>query len=114
QCNGEFWWFPEQVVGEAVASYTAARRIFCVCRSNLDLLRMQVGEPLLNGEVVCNPYIVSSERPATWPDESGGWRLACVARMDPAAKGQDLLLQILARPEWRERPVELNFFGAGP
>ena len=33
--------------------------------------------------------------------------------MDPAAKGQDLLLQILARPEWRDRPVELNLFGAG-
>jgi glycosyltransferase involved in cell wall biosynthesis len=40
--------------------------------------------------------------------------MACVARIDPAAKGQDLLLQTLARPEWRDRPVELNFFGAGP
>jgi glycosyltransferase involved in cell wall biosynthesis len=34
--------------------------------------------------------------------------------MDPAAKGQDLLLRALARPEWRERPVVLNCFGAGP
>jgi glycosyltransferase involved in cell wall biosynthesis len=25
-----------------------------------------------------------------------------------------LLLQILAQPEWRDRPVELNFFGTGP
>jgi glycosyltransferase involved in cell wall biosynthesis len=24
------------------------------------------------------------------------------------------LLQILARPEWRERPIELNLFGEGP
>jgi glycosyltransferase involved in cell wall biosynthesis len=111
--HSELWWFQEQV-GEAAASYTAARRVFCVSRSNLDLLRLQVGEPLLNGEVVCNPYNVSPERPPAWPDESGGWRLACVARIDPAAKGQDLLLQILAQPEWRDRPVELNFFGAGP
>jgi glycosyltransferase involved in cell wall biosynthesis len=113
-CNCGLWWFPETVVSEAVASYTAARRIFCVSRSNLDLLRLQVGEPLLNGEVVWNPYNVSTERPPAWPDESGGWRLACVARMDLAAKGQDLLLQILARPEWRDRPIELSFFGAGP
>ena len=91
-----------------------ARRIFCVSRNNLDLLRLQVGEPLLNGEVVWNPYNVSAERAPAWPDESEGWRLACVARMDPAAKGQDLLLQTLARPEWRDRPVELNLFGAGP
>jgi glycosyltransferase involved in cell wall biosynthesis len=33
--------------------------------------------------------------------------------MDPAAKGQDVLLQILAQPEWRERCVEVNFYGAG-
>lgn len=113
QCNSEHWWFQEQF-GKAVASYTAARRIFCVSRRNLDLLRLQVGELLLNGEVVWNPYNVSTERAPAWPDESGGWRLACVARMDLAAKGQDLLLQILARPEWRDRPIELNLLGAGP
>jgi glycosyltransferase involved in cell wall biosynthesis len=114
QCNGEFWWFQEQSVGEAVASYTGARRIFCVSRSNLELLRLQVAEPLPNAEVAWNPYNVSPGSVPAWPDESGGWRLACVARMDLAAKGQDLLLQILASPEWRERPVELNLFGAGP
>ena len=113
-CNSGLWWFQEQDVGKAVATYTAARMIFCVSRSNLDLLRLQVGERLLNAEVVRNPYNVSPERTPAWPDESEGWRLACVARMDPAAKGQDLLLQILARPEWRDRPIELNLFGCGP
>jgi glycosyltransferase involved in cell wall biosynthesis len=113
QCNSEHWWFHEQIA-EAVASYTAARRVFCVSRSNLELLRLQVGEPLLNAEVVWNPYNVSPEAAPGWPDECKGWRLACVARMDPAAKGQDLLLQALARPEWRDRPVELKLFGAGP
>jgi glycosyltransferase involved in cell wall biosynthesis len=34
--------------------------------------------------------------------------------LDPAAKGQELLLQVLARPEWRARPIELNVFGEGP
>jgi len=113
-CNSEIWGFPEQALGEAVASYTAARKIFCVSRNNLDLLRLQVGEPLLNGEVAWNPCSVSSERISAWPDERDGWRLACVARLDPAAKGQDLLVRILARPEWRDLPVELNLFGTGP
>lgn len=114
QCNGEQWWFQEQAVGEAVASYTAACRIFCVSHHNLDLLRLQVGETLQNAEVVWNPCNVSRDRTPAWPDESGGWRLACVARIDLAAKGQDLLLQTLAWPEWRARPVKLNCFGAGP
>ena len=113
QCNSGLWWFEEQAVGEAVASYTAASSVFCVSHHNLDLLRLQVGDPLPNAEVVWNPCNVSRERPPAWPDETGGWRLACVARFDLAAKGQDLLLQIMARPEWRDRPVELNLFGAG-
>ncbi len=114
QCNSELWWFHNEVVDDAVASYTAARKVFCVSRSNLDLLRLQVGEPLPNGEVAWNPYNVSPECNPAWPDESGAWRLACVARIDLAAKGQDLLLKTLVRPEWRDRPIEMNFFGAGP
>jgi glycosyltransferase involved in cell wall biosynthesis len=114
QCNSELWWFHEPDVADAVLRYTSARRVFCVSRGNLNLLRLQVGDPLLNGEVVWNPYNVSTEVVPAWPDESKVWRLACVARMDPAHKGQDLLLQTLARPEWRERPVEVNLFGTGP
>lgn len=113
-CNSELWWFHEREVAEAVLSYTNARRIFCVSHGNLNLLRLQVGDPLLNGEVAWNPYNVSVERAPAWPDESKVWRLACVARMDPAPKGQDLLLQILARKEWRERCLEVNLFGTGP
>jgi glycosyltransferase involved in cell wall biosynthesis len=75
---------------------------------------MQLGDPMQNGEIVWNPYKVSAESIPAWPVENGRWRLACVARLDPAAKGQELLLQVLARPEWRARPIELNFFGEGP
>ena len=41
----------------------------------------------------------------------GDWRAS--PGMDLAAKGQDLLLQTLALPEWWDRPVELNLYGAG-
>jgi glycosyltransferase involved in cell wall biosynthesis len=114
QCNSEHWWFEDRAVEEAAAAYTAARKVFCVSRSNLNLLRMQLGDPLQNGEVVWNPCNVSPENIPTWPVENGQWRLACVARLDPAAKGQELLLEVIARPEWRARPIELNFFGEGP
>jgi glycosyltransferase involved in cell wall biosynthesis len=113
QCNSELFWFGKHL-SEAVANYTGARKVFCVSQRNLDQLRLQVGEPLSNLEVVWNPYNVSPESAPPWPTENGCWRLACVARMDSAAKGQDVLLQVLARPEWRDRPVELNFFGTGP
>jgi glycosyltransferase involved in cell wall biosynthesis len=112
-CNSDHWWFGEQF-GDAFDAYTASQRIFCVSHSNLDLLGVQLGEPLLNAEVVQNPFNVSTEPLRGWPDENAGWRFACVARLAAGAKGQDLLLQTLARPEWRDRPIELNLYGDGP
>ena len=111
-CNSELWWFQDRLE-EAVASYTGARSIFCVSHQNLDLLRLQVGDPLPNAQIVRNPYNVSPECPLPWPDEAVRLRLACVGRINTAHKGQDLLLQTLARPEWQARPIELNFFGTG-
>ena len=113
QCNGDHWWFGEQI-DEAIESYSSARRIFCVSRANRDLLSLQLGEPLLNSEVVRNPFNVSTDRLPSWPDEDVKWRIACVARLEVAAKGQELLLQTLALPEWRNLPIELNFYGEGP
>jgi glycosyltransferase involved in cell wall biosynthesis len=111
-CNSELWWFRDQLE-DAVAAYTGARKVFCVSHKNLQLLRVQLGEPLPNAEVVWSPCNVSPGPPPAWPDEAAGLRLACVARLDVIAKGQDLLIQALARPEWRARPVELNLYGTG-
>jgi len=113
QCNSDIWWFGENFE-EAVATYTGARRIFCLSRNNLDLLRLQLAEPLPNAELVWNPFNVSTEPAPPWPDEANGMRLACVSRIELQAKGHDLLLRTLAQPEWRDRPVELNLYGAGP
>jgi glycosyltransferase involved in cell wall biosynthesis len=40
--------------------------------------------------------------------------MACVARFEVRDKGQDLLLEALADPVWRERDFQLDFFGSGP
>jgi glycosyltransferase involved in cell wall biosynthesis len=113
QCNYENWWFPDEALNDAVASYTGARKVFCVSHGNLNLLRFQVGDPLPNAEVVWNPYSVSPECVPTWPDADGPLQLACVARLEPTAKGQDLLLRVFSHEKWRERPVRLNFYGTG-
>ena len=112
-CNSDLWWFDNRDLDDVVATYTAARKVFCVSRGNLDQLRRQIGDPLDTAEVVWNPCNVSPERIPAWPADNGCWKMACVARMDLAAKGQDLLLQVLASPDWRSRPVEVNFFGEG-
>jgi glycosyltransferase involved in cell wall biosynthesis len=112
-CNSEHWWFQHEL-NNALEAYRAARVVYCVSQSNLDLLSLQLGEALPNAAIVRNPYNVQTQRPLTWPQKDDPWKLACVARLDPAAKGQDILFQIMAQPEWRERPVELNLYGQGP
>jgi glycosyltransferase involved in cell wall biosynthesis len=114
QSNSENMWFQDWEIEEVAAIYKAAQKVFCVSHRNLDLLQIQLGEPLENGEVVWNPYNVRPEATLTWPEQNGRWKLACVARMEVQAKAQELLLQVLARPEWRARPIEVNFFGKGP
>jgi glycosyltransferase involved in cell wall biosynthesis len=113
QCNMETWW-PMDYANEMVSSaYREARKVFFVSQHNKRLLELQIGEALPRGEVVRNPINVPAKQPPAWPKENGTWNLACVARLEPSAKGQDVLLQILAQPKWRERPVKVNFFGGG-
>jgi glycosyltransferase involved in cell wall biosynthesis len=111
-CNSEIWWFQHRL-DQALASYKGAQVVFCVSQKNLDLLRLQLGESLPDAEIVWNPCNVSPEGPLPWPEGLGPLRLACVGRINPAQKGQDLLLQILAQPEWQARPIELNLYGTG-
>jgi Glycosyltransferase len=114
QCNSEMWWQEDDSRAEFVDAYRTARKVFCVSRHNLELLERQVGEPLPNGAVVWNPYNVSRDQQPAWLAQDGAQKLACVARLEPGSKGQDLLLSVLARPQWRNRAVEVNFYGAGP
>lgn len=113
QSNSEIYWPNDERGTEMAETYRAARKVFCVSRHNLDLLNRQIGETLSNAEVVWNPVNVPAEPPPAWPKENGMWKLACVGRLEPVAKGQDLLFQVLSQDKWRERPLEVNLYGAG-
>jgi glycosyltransferase involved in cell wall biosynthesis len=113
QCNSESWWPNDRTAGPMAKAYLAARRVYCVSQHNLKLLEDQIGERLPNAVVVKNPFNVSTDEPPAWPNEDGAWKIACVGRLEPVAKGQDLLFHIFSKPQWRNRPVELNLYGKG-
>lgn len=112
-CNADTLWPSDESSLEMAAVYRAAKRVFCVSRHNLELLESQIGEPLANAQIVWNPFNVPSAEPTPWPAATTTWKLACVARLDPQAKGQDLLFHALSRPQWLDRPFELNLYGTG-
>lgn len=111
--NSEIWWPVDPWRDDIETGLPAAERIFFVSKANRRLMEVQCGFSLGNAEIVINPCNVSVDRAVPWPDDAVT-RIACVGRVDPKAKGQDLLLQVLAMSKWRERPVELNIYGGGP
>nr|WP_262905308.1 glycosyltransferase [Hymenobacter nitidus] len=96
--------------------FRTARQCFFVSRHNLELTQLQLGQRLPAAEVVWNPYNVpfAGELPSPATASDGVVRLACVARLHIPDKGQDLLLQVLAQPKWRQRPLHVSFYGDGP
>jgi glycosyltransferase involved in cell wall biosynthesis len=94
--------------------YLGARANFFVSAGNRRLMETMLGVPLDNAAVVCNPFRVDYDTPFAWPEEGQMLRMACVGRLFPPAKGQDILLQTLALPNWRERPLQLTLVGQGP
>jgi glycosyltransferase involved in cell wall biosynthesis len=114
QANAESWW-PEDGRAERMAVvYGGARRVYFVSRENKRLLEHQLGVKLGNGEWVANPYVVDAGREFGWPVGGDGLRCAVVGRLDPGAKGQDLLFEVLGREKWRGRRLEVSLYGKGP
>jgi glycosyltransferase involved in cell wall biosynthesis len=93
--------------------YAQALACYFVSEHNRELTEEQLGMELPHTAVVRNPFLVPWEKRTDWPDVQDGYRLACIGRLYPMEKGQDLLLRVLAREKWRTRPVSLTFYGSG-
>lgn len=88
-----------------------AKACYFVSKHNHTLTEEQFGRRLINAHVIFNPLKVGGLQP--FPDTAEGFRLACVGRLFLLDKGQDILLRILNKPKWRERPLSITFVGSG-
>lgn len=90
----------------------AAKRLF-VSERNREGTERQLAATVGAYQVVGNP--VSIHKPGIRPyPVSDKLLLACVGSLTCNSKGQDILLQALSSPVWRERNFQLKFFGTGP
>jgi glycosyltransferase involved in cell wall biosynthesis len=110
--SGHLW--PNGDVERHARAYAAALAAGFVSGATRRLVERQLGCSLPNATVVFNPFNVRFDACPRWPDEREGFILACVGRLDPATKGQDLLLEVLSQAKWRSRPISANIFGEGP
>lgn len=84
-----------------------------VSHHNQQLAERQLAYRFKNARVIANAPRLQLSEPLAWPEEDM-FQLACVARMETQWKGQDVLLAVLSRDEWRDRPWHLNLYGTGP
>lgn len=109
-------WPPDDQVERMRTVYQGARRTWFVSQHNQELTEFAIGCRLPNASVVRNPTGVDPAQCSQldWPATEPVWRLACVARLAIRDKGQDLLIQTLALPHWRQRPLQVSICGEGP
>jgi glycosyltransferase involved in cell wall biosynthesis len=113
QANSDNWWPSDGFAAQLRSAYSRADASFFVSQASLNEFELQTGTNLYNAEVIRNPFDNVSTEEMPWPS-SPPWRAACVARLDPKAKGQDLIIQVLNQPKWRSREFVVNLYGAGP
>ena len=94
-------------------AFLRARRSVFVSARNRTLTEQQIAAPIERAVVLPNPVLAGLEGPLPWPESNGRLRLACVGRLFPAEKGQDILLNVLAQEPWQGRPVHVSFYGEG-
>ncbi|MEO6786939.1 MAG: glycosyltransferase family 4 protein [Chthoniobacteraceae bacterium] len=114
QCATEHFWPRDNELDELASGLRSAERCYFVSRGNLKTVNLQIGTPLNNAHLIRNPYNVARETKLAWPEFDGVFRLACVARLEPMAKGQDILFEVLRMQKWRERALQVSLFGDGP
>lgn len=90
-----------------------AEAFFFVAARNLEAAERQLVYLIGNARLVSNP-LNTQQRTSTAFPKTNILRLACVARLECAFKGQDLLLQALSQGQWPTRSYTLKLFGGGP
>lgn len=84
-----------------------------VAQGNLRAAQRQIASKIPNAIVVRNPVNLTDLSAMPFPPTQT-WNLASVGRLDTGFKGQDVLLEALSDPVWRDRAWKLRFFGSGP
>jgi glycosyltransferase involved in cell wall biosynthesis len=106
-------WPPDGARAYIRAVHECALRTVFVSKHNLSLTRLQLDADLPHAVVLDNPVLAGRGGPLPWPEDDGTLRLACIGRLFVLEKCQELLFEVLARPKWRSRTIEVSVFGRG-
>lgn len=115
QANEDRVWFSDAELPAAQRLFQNAAAFYFVSQGNLRLAEKQLAGRLPNARIARNPADLSGlKQPPPSLREADPVAFGCVGRLDLAAKGQDVLLEVLASSRWKSRSWRLTFAGQGP
>ncbi|MBW4538637.1 MAG: glycosyltransferase family 4 protein [Myxacorys chilensis ATA2-1-KO14] len=109
----ENYWYPDELNARLAHAYRRAKKCYFVSQKNLELTVKQIAAEIPHAQIVRNPFNVSYNAVSTWKQTDEGFKLACVGRLNPVSKGQDILFEVLRSDKWRNRPITVTLFGEG-
>jgi glycosyltransferase involved in cell wall biosynthesis len=97
-----------------IAAYAAARSVVFVSGQNRSIACTHLGHDFPNACIIPNPVDLDhAPAPVPFPNAEHPFSLAMVAALTPFHKGQDIVLEVLARQKWRDRPLRVELYGEG-
>jgi glycosyltransferase involved in cell wall biosynthesis len=116
QANADCWWPADIIAKRYRTALASALRCYFVSDATRRLSEKHIGTELSNAEIIRNPFNVGYITFPPWPAARGNGELhlACIARLEPPAKGQDILFEALAAAPWAKRRWQLHLYGEGP
>jgi glycosyltransferase involved in cell wall biosynthesis len=113
-CHGSvLFWPADEILERARRAFERAHKMLFVSRRNQAYTELMIGTALPNAGTVRSPVSIPYDVRLPWPENSVV-HMACVGRLDPTVKGQDLLFQVLKSDRWKRRPLRVSLYGTGP
>lgn len=108
----DFFWPPANERSFMKTVWQHSLRNYFVSAHNLQMTQRQFGMDIPRTERVYYPIRTYAE-PLPFPAIEPLIKLACIGRLFLLDKGQDILLQLLAEPQWRNRNIQVDIIGRG-
>jgi glycosyltransferase involved in cell wall biosynthesis len=110
----DMWTTDNEQLNQIFGGYASAAATFFTCKNNIDIFERKMNSQLNNAQIHFNPISIDRDDYVPYPNIDDTYYLAFPARLLTIHKGQDILIRVLARSKWRERNLQVNFYGEGP
>ncbi len=111
QCASDFFFIHGKGLKDYRRWYSNATKVLFVSDENRRKLENNIAMRLENAHIVANPFNVNYDADPEWPSTEPVFKIACVGRIHFQSKGQDLIVDVMRQDQWRDRPVEVTFYG---